>query len=305
MNHEDNQYNHPGANVCPVIHAQGAILIRCNSPTSAISQYTLSGELVNAMLVSNVDNVQYIAVSGTDLFVSYDATVGEYTISGGVVNASLISGIPAAGIAILGTNLFVSEGFKGIIGEYTISGATNNASLITGLNDPSGIAISGTNLFVANTGNGTIGEYTTSGATINTNLISGLSNPTSIAISGTNLFVENSGAFIGEYTVSGTPVNASLITGVNDEEFAIAGSDLFARELLSPGTVMDWRAWGRHARLFVPPSRIFPPSFQDRLAFVGGFPGTPSLAIVRLCLQYQGGRLLTRSAQHPCYGDAA
>jgi glucose/arabinose dehydrogenase len=105
-----------------------------------------------------------------------DGTIGEYTTSGATVNASLISGLNQPfGIAVSGSNLFVTNSAGGTIGEYTTSGATVNASLIAGLNHPFGIAISGSELFVVTeNGNGTIVEYTTSGATVNASLISGL-----------------------------------------------------------------------------------------------------------------------------------
>jgi len=45
------------------------------------------------------------------------------------------------GLAVGGSNLFVTNAFSGTIGEYTMSGATVNAALVSGLNGPSGIAI--------------------------------------------------------------------------------------------------------------------------------------------------------------------
>src|SRR5450759_241341 len=123
-------------------------------------------------------------------------TIGEYTNSGATVNASLVSGLSVPwGIAVSGSNLFVTNQFNsqmadGTIGEYNaITGAAVNASLVSGLNEPLGIAVSGSNLFVTSSGNGTsgagtIGEYTTSGATVNASLISGSGfYPTNIAVS--------------------------------------------------------------------------------------------------------------------------
>jgi DNA-binding beta-propeller fold protein YncE len=84
-------------------------------------------------------------VSGSDLFVTSNiplGTVGEYTTSGATVNASLISGLnEPVGIAVDGSDLFVTNLGTGTISEYTTSGATVNASLISGLNIPTGIAI--------------------------------------------------------------------------------------------------------------------------------------------------------------------
>ena len=86
-----------------------------------------------------------MAVSGSNLFVvdSFSGgTVGEYTTAGATVNASLISGLNAPiGIAVSGSNLFVTNYNAGTIGEYTTSGATVNASLITGLSNPFGIVV--------------------------------------------------------------------------------------------------------------------------------------------------------------------
>src|SRR5450759_4308525 len=143
-------------------------------------------------------------------------TIGEYTNSGATVNASLVSGLSVPwGIAVSGSNLFVTNQFNsqmadGTIGEYNaITGGAVNASLVSGLNEPLGIAVSGSNLFVTSSGNGTsgagtIGEYTTSGATVNASLISGSGfYPTNIAVSGSNLFVTSSG--------NGTIYNAGTI----------------------------------------------------------------------------------------------
>ena len=61
---------------------------------------------------------------------------------------------------------------------------------------PDGIAVSGSNLFVAigsSSGSDWIGEYTTSGGMVNASLISGFGSytPIGIAVSGSNLFVAN------------------------------------------------------------------------------------------------------------------
>jgi hypothetical protein len=110
------------------------------------------------------------------------------------VNAALISGLSSPfGIALSGSDLFVSNDFAGTIGEYTTSGATVNAALISGLDFPTGISVSGSDLFETNFNNNTIGEYTTSGATVNAVLISGGSplsgvfGPNAIAISSSSV----------------------------------------------------------------------------------------------------------------------
>jgi PEP-CTERM motif-containing protein len=77
-------------------------------------------------------------------------TVGAYTTSGATINASLISGLTEPHwVAVSGSDVFVTSE-SGTLGEYTTSGGTVNASLITGLNVPVGIGVSGSDLFVAN-----------------------------------------------------------------------------------------------------------------------------------------------------------
>ncbi len=52
-------------------------------------------------------------------------TIGEYTTTGAVVNASLITGLNApTAIAVSGVDLFVTNAYGDTIGEYTTSGAT-------------------------------------------------------------------------------------------------------------------------------------------------------------------------------------
>jgi hypothetical protein len=129
------------------------------------------------------------------------------------------------GIAVSGSNLFVTNCYNNTIGEYTTSGAVVNASLVSGsgLADPGGIAVSGSDLFVANWNTGTISEYTTSGAVVNPSLISGLAYPVGVAVSGDKLYVTNLYAdTIGEYTTSGAVVNASLISGLSGNPWGIA-----------------------------------------------------------------------------------
>ncbi len=73
------------------------------------------------------------AARADDIFVTnlISGTVGEYTTSGATVNAFLTEGPFFGGIAVDGSDLFVSTGTG--IAEYTTSGATVNASLISGL----------------------------------------------------------------------------------------------------------------------------------------------------------------------------
>ncbi len=48
---------------------------------------------MNASLVSGLDHPNGIAVSGSNLFVTNGNSIGEYTTSGAVVNADLVSGL--------------------------------------------------------------------------------------------------------------------------------------------------------------------------------------------------------------------
>jgi len=86
------------------------------------------------------------------------------------------------GIAVSGSDLFVTNFYDVTVGEYTTSGATVNASLVSGLSYPYAIAVSGPDLFVTSATLGTIGEYTTSGVTVNASLVSGLDRPSGIAV---------------------------------------------------------------------------------------------------------------------------
>jgi hypothetical protein len=219
------------------IVVSGSDMLVLNYNTGKIGEYTTSGATVNASLISLGSGGQAtspgaglavagsdLALSGSDLFVVDQMdTIGEYTTSGATVNSSLISGLSGPyGIAISGSDLFVTNTHgggtgDGTIGEYTTSGATVNATLVTGLSEPAGIAVSGPDIFVVNDGSGSIGEYTTSGSTVNASLVSGLSEPVGIAMSGSDLFVANQeSGTIGEYTTSGATVNASLISGLSE-----------------------------------------------------------------------------------------
>jgi hypothetical protein len=165
------------------------------------------------------------------LFVANNSgTVGEYdAATGAAIKVPVISGLTdPIGIAISGSDIFVTDQLAGTIGEYTTAGATVNASLVTGLKNPGAIAVSGSDLFVAN-GDGTIGEYTTAGATVNASLVTGLYDTSGIAISGSDLFVADvSYGKIGEYTTAGATINASLISTVFEATgIAVSGSDLF------------------------------------------------------------------------------
>lgn len=185
------------------IAVSGSDVFVVNAGSRTIGEYTTSGATVNASLIPMVPlKPNAIAVSGSNLFVTQNClsvascapivggTIGKYTTAGGTVNTALVPSYPdslvdAFGIAVSGSDMFVSFFGGSTISEFTTGGATVNASLITfadGLSAPDGIAIDGSDLFVANFGSNTIGEYTTSGATVNASLVTGSNNPEGIAI---------------------------------------------------------------------------------------------------------------------------
>lgn len=207
-----------------------------------VAEYTTSGATVNASLIPGLNyyGAGGIAISGSDIFVGRSSSlIAEYTTSGATVNASLIPGLTyPSGIAVSGTNLFITSGNNTdtgeVLGEYTTSGGTVNASLVPNLGETSFIVVSDSDIFVPNYFAGTIAEYTTSGTLVNASLISGLDYPTHLAISGSDIFVLNTGnGTIGEYTTAGATLNAELITGLRTGGGAIAIADVSASESVS------------------------------------------------------------------------
>ena len=196
---------------------------------------------IMALVLSVGALLSSITARGQDIYVANQGgvtTIGVYNAStGAVVNASLVSGLNPSGIAVSGSNLFVTNPATGKIGEYNAStGAVVNAALVSGLNDPWGIAVSGSNLFVTNYTTGKIGEYNAStGAVVNPSLVSVSidqygNGPTGIAVSGSNLFVANVGfGTIGEYNATtGAVVNAALVSGLSyPTGIAVSWSNLF------------------------------------------------------------------------------
>jgi uncharacterized delta-60 repeat protein len=214
-----------------------------NYYAGTIGEYSLSGATINASLVTGLNSGGIgpfaIAVSGNQLFVANGdggspgtlGTIGEYTL--GATPGTIASSIPRlvtgladpGGIAVSGSNLFITDYANGVVGEYTTSGATVNAALVTGLVTPEAIAISGSNLFVTSYSSGTVGEYTLSGTPVNPSLISGLAGPIGIGASGSDLFVDIGGVKVAQYTTSGTLVNPLLISGLNSSLYiTVSGS---------------------------------------------------------------------------------
>jgi hypothetical protein len=187
-----------------------------------------------------------MGVVHAQIYIGYDyrgsGGSAEFSLTGqGVFYAGDAFG-PAYGIAVSGSDVFVTGG--GYVTETSMDsgGVTVNGQLITDTGGPTGISIVGSDIYLANTGNGTIGEYTLGAspgtiASSSVSYISGLSAPTSIAISGSDLFVANDGTGYGnsgsisEYNISGstpTLINQNLITGLdNPEDITISGQNLF------------------------------------------------------------------------------
>ncbi|MGD0390152.1 MAG: hypothetical protein ABSC42_14490 [Tepidisphaeraceae bacterium] len=203
-------------------------------PMLASGTFSLSAVSIVALVLS-AGAVLAPATARGQLFIATGSTIGEYNLDGTTVNPSLVSGLNfLRTIAVSGNDIFVANLGLGTIGEYTASGATVNAALISGLNNPEGIAVEGNNLFVANEGNGTVGKYTTSGAVENATLISGLPDASAIAVDGNNLFVPDQVFYqtdIGEYTTAGELENASFIRNVGNPWAIVAsGGDVYVSD---------------------------------------------------------------------------
>jgi len=166
------------------IAVSGSDLFVLNDGNNSLAEYTTSGTLLNADLITGLNGPFTVVASGADLFITNfnTGTVGEYTTAGATVNANFISGLnsPEA-LWLSGSDFFVAN-ISGTVGEYTTTGATVNAAFVTGLNNPHGLVVSGSDVFVNSTDPdtqaGTIGEYTTAGGTVNAALITtGLTSP--------------------------------------------------------------------------------------------------------------------------------
>ena len=78
--------------------AWGNNLFVTNNNIQTIGEYTTSGAVVNASLVSGLNYPTRVVVSGSDLFVLEDgnSTIGEYTMSGATVTEVYpVSGLPS------------------------------------------------------------------------------------------------------------------------------------------------------------------------------------------------------------------
>ncbi len=114
------------------------------------------------------------------------------------------------GVAVSGSDLFVTNEGSGTVGEYTTSGATVMASLVSGLTDPFGVTVSGSDIFVVDPDANTVSEYdATTGAAVtvtctNTSLSGGGQSGAAISVA-TRTPVTDSATLAG--------ANASSATG--------------------------------------------------------------------------------------------
>src|SRR4029078_5869941 len=122
------------------------------------------------------------------------------------------------GLAISGTDLYVTNELGNGVGHFTTTGATIDESMIdTGVSSsPFALAISGSTLFVSLNG-GYISSYTTSGDLIEQFLIPGIPSATGIGVRGDRIYVVGSAyETVGCYTTSGVPINTELISGLHN-----------------------------------------------------------------------------------------
>jgi hypothetical protein len=177
----------------------------------AVNTSLISG-LLNPTSVTVSGGSIYV-VSGT---ANGNATVvGKYTTAGATQNAALLTLSDMESVAVSGTDLYVTRD-SGIVGKYTTSGSVQNASFITGLEGPFGIAVNSTHVYVTDQTAGAVVKYTTAGVKISASLIAGLSNPSGIALSGNSLYLTDASfGTVGQYGLDGSVINAALITDLN------------------------------------------------------------------------------------------
>jgi DNA-binding beta-propeller fold protein YncE len=195
-----------------------------------IGKYTTAGAVVNASLITGLNNPSDLALDGQgNLFVANlgSAKVSEFTTSGATVNANLITGLTVLasnprGLAMEGgTNLFIAHLNGHAIGRYTITNGAvgvSNSAFISGLGFPFALAVSAGNLYMANSVSYDykISKFTTAGATVNSALVTGVNNPLGVAVDGTNLFVScYNDNKVAKYTTAGAVLNANFITGLS------------------------------------------------------------------------------------------
>ena len=181
-----------GTNFEPIgLALSGTDLFVANISNDTVGKYNAStGAVIKVPFITKLPATSSIGlgVFGTTiLFVAEEgqSKLDKYVISTGAAKVALTLKNPNPyGVAVLGSDLFVTSLSAGTISEYNVkTGAVIKASFITGLNFPTQIAILNDTLYVVNYGGGTVGEYNAkTGAVMNASLISGLTAPWGIAV---------------------------------------------------------------------------------------------------------------------------
>lgn len=255
-----------------------------------------------------------VGTAHCQIFVTYpnDSTVGAYTTSGSTISASYITGFNTPeGIAVSGTDVFVSDFGTGTIGEYTTSGQTVNATLITGLYRPFGIAISGTCLYVAND-QATLAEYSTSGALVNATLVPALADTDTFELAVSGSYIFTLGALgVNEYTTSGVKVNTSgLFVDSDPNCMAVSGTNLYVGNYDGSMSVFNTAGATENSKLFTglnDPVAIAFAGSDMFIANAGGggriseytTSGTPLDATLVTDINYVGGMAIAEPVPEP------
>ena len=225
----------------PIGRAQ--ILYVTNFQSNTVGMYDgLTGEPINAALITGLSGPSGIVVSGSKLYVANETsgTVGLYNAqTGAPINRALITGLSQpVGLALAGSRLYLSDGGTLVVSVYdAVTGAAIKAPLVGGLTDPEEVIVAGNNLYVEDGMAGTVATYdATTGAAINPSLITGLNNPYNAALIRNRLYLVTHGNnHIGVYdATTGAAINAALVTTVsNPHGLAVYTNSLYAIDYAS------------------------------------------------------------------------
>jgi hypothetical protein len=198
----------------------GNDLFVLNSDTGVIGEYTTSGATVNASLITGLglQSANGFVLSGGDFYVAETyGDVLEYNMAGNLIN-SFYAQASVVGIAVSGSDIFVTKGNQNLVSEYTASGAVVNATFAHAA-QPFGILVSNGDVYFTDASG--VSEYTLSGTLVSQSLFPAVAGGLGIAIYGNDLFYTNVGnivssptGWVGEYTTSGQLVNSSLVSGL-------------------------------------------------------------------------------------------
>lgn len=156
--------------------------------------------------------------------------VSRYDLSGERISGYAIEDVASPyGLAGYGSQLFLTDAYKGVVGQYTESGQVVNSSLITGVQGATWLGVSDSGIYVC-TNPTTIAKYTLSGQLVNASFISGLM-ISSIAVSGSDIYVSaanQSWSQVYKYTSDGDLVSNDLIgTATFSATLAVSGGELY------------------------------------------------------------------------------